>query len=573
MKTILVIEDENAIRSNIVKMLNHSGFQAVPAENGVKGVHLARSLMPDLILCDILMPEMDGYGVLSSLRQSDDTVTIPFIFLSAKADRTDHRQGMNLGADDYLTKPFSVQELLAAINARLEKQTEVAQPYISQIKQAAEALGSFAHFDPLTNLPNRIVLHHRLQAAIQASQETQQTVAVFYLSLSQLNAINDTFGHSTGDLLIQEVAERLRLHTDDSHTIARLGGLDFAIVVTNATTKNELAQQAQQFLAAIAEPYFISGNRLTVQAQIGIAYFPKHGDSVNQLLTRAAQAKNQPEATAGYYFYNLAMEAADVTRRMLKADLERGLQQMQFQLHYQPQVSLLAGRIIGVEAFVRWQHPQKGLLYPKDFVALAEETGFIQQLGVWVLQTACTQVQMWRSLSPLPLPIAVNISSYQFKKKALFESVRQVLAETKLNPRLLILELAIDELMADLDYACETLSLLQTLGVGIHIDNFGKTAFSLEALRRLPIHGIKIAQSLIMGVPHDSELTDITKAIIRIAQTFKLRVMACGVETQEQLTFLQEHGCYAMQGFLHMKPVPAPEFKQLLQVDKERHQV
>lgn len=572
MKTILVIEDENAIRSNIVKMLSHSGFQAVPAENGVKGVHLARSLMPDLILCDILMPEMDGYGVLSSLRQSDDTVTIPFIFLTAKADRLDHRQGMNLGADDYLTKPFSVQELLAAVNARLEKQTQVAEPYVNQIKQAAEALGNFAHFDPLTNLPNRILLHHRLQAAIQANQATQQTVALFYITLSQMNAINESFGHATGDLLIQEVAERLRQQTSEGNTIARLGGLDFALVITDAATKADLTERAQRLLAAIAEPYFIEGHRLTVQAQIGIAYFPKHGESVNLLLNRAAQAKNQPGTTAGYYFYNLAMEAADVTRRMLKADLERGLQQMQFQLHYQPQMSLLAGRIVGVEAFVRWQHPQKGLLYPKDFVALAEETGFIQQLGLWVLQTACTQVQMWRSLSPLPLPVAVNISSYQFKKRALFESVQQVLAETKLSPRLLILELAIDELMGDPDYAYETLTLLKTLGVSIYIDNFGKTAFSLDALHRFPIDGIKIAQSFIAGIPHEPAPTDITKAIIRIAQTFKLRVMAAGVENQEQLTFLQEHGCYGMQGFLHSKPVTATELKRLLLLEKERHQ-
>lgn len=574
MKTILVIEDENAIRMNIVKMLNHSGFQAIPAENGLKGVHLARSLMPDLILCDILMPEMDGYSVLSSLRQSDDTVSIPFIFLTAKADRTEMRQGMNLGADDYLTKPFTAKELIEAIHSRLEKQSEVSQPYLDQIKKAAEALGNLAHFDPLTNLPNRIVLHHRIQETLQESQAKQQLFAVFYVSLSQFHDVNNAFGHTIGDLLIREVAERLRQNTGGNNTIARLGGVDFALVIRDVVDKPAIAQQAQQLLDAITEPYFVQGKRLSIQAHIGITYFPKHGDTATQLLSRADQAKRTQQTLAekGFYFYNLAMEAADVTRRMLKSDLERGIQQLQFQLYYQPQISLLAGRIIGAEAFVRWQHPQKGLLTPHDFITLAEETGVIEELGQWVLHTACTQAQTWRSFSPLPLPVAINISSHQFQKKALINTIGRVLAETKLNPRLLTLEMSGDYLMEDPAYSYETLTALKAMGLNIHIDDFGTGSFHLGHLRHLPIDCLKIDQSLIAGIPDNTEHLDITKAIIRIAQTFKLRVIAEGVETDAQLGFLQEHGCYAMQGFVHSKPVTAPEFQALLLADKQRHQ-
>ncbi len=576
MKTILVIEDEPAIRTNVVRILSHLGFQPVGAEDGAKGVQMAKAYLPDLIVCDILMPGLDGYEVLAALRQNPDTASIPFIFLSAKADRSDLRQGMNLGADDYITKPFTTQELVDAIQSRLQKQTTITQPYLDQMRQAAETLSRSAFYDILTALPNRIVLHHDLQAAIQTASEAHQAIAIFDLSLEQCQATSSTLDDKEiEDSVVQAVTERLQKCVGSNATIARLSDLEFGIWMTDVTDKDIATNLAEKMVEAISVPYLVQGDRVSFLPAIGISWYPEHGNSSNQLLARATQARRwcQQQAGSGYQVYSVSIEAAQVKRRSLEADLETALRKSEFELYYQPQVSLLTGRIVGMETLLRWQHPRKGAIAPAEIIQLAEEMGLMEQLGSWIMQTACAQGQSWRSHSPLPLQVSVNISPRQFHQKSFSETVHRILQQTKLNPRLLVLELSENCLIENPETTHTILQTLHDKGVNIHLGNFGTGFSSLRLLNQLPINCLKIDRTFISTLPNSPENTEVVKAILRIAQSFKFRVIAEGVETEEQLTFLQEHGCYGMQGNFYSPPLSVADFQKLLAEDKQLHRL
>jgi len=312
-KTILVIEDERALLANLLKILNYSGFQTISAEDGLTGVLLAKSYLPDLIVCDILMPYLDGYGVLTELRQDLATMKIPFIFLSAKADRSDIRFGMNLGADDYLTKPFTSHELIEAISARLTKQATITQPYLDDMQQAVEDLGKVVYCDSLTNLPNRIPLRRWIGDALLGAQRHQHLVAVLSLNLDGLREINSTLGYATGDLLLQAVAERLTYCLSQQNTVTRLSGNEFGLLLEGMLQRQEVIELAQEILNAIAEPYFLREQIVSVQASIGIALYPEHGLDADQLLTNADTARRWCRNLGGgsYQFYNQIMDTSD----------------------------------------------------------------------------------------------------------------------------------------------------------------------------------------------------------------------------------------------------------------------
>lgn len=570
MKTILVIEDQDPIRANIAAMLNRSGFQAVEAPNGRIGLDLAKAYLPDLIVCDIMMPDLDGYGVFTELRQDADTATIPFIFLTAKADRSDVRQGMNLGADDYLTKPFTRDELIGAVTSRLQKQATITQPYIEEMKRAAENLSKIAYADPLTNLPNRIMLRHRLQEAIAQSQRKQSGVSIFHISLHRFSTINNTLGYTAGDQVLKLVAERLAhcLHSGD--TVSRLSGVEFCVMVERVTTEPEVDAIARRIMESLTRPFSLEGQMVTLQVTLGIARSPIDGTDADKLLSHADLARRWCEHNGryGYQFYNAMMEELDAERRTLESELSGALDRSEFELYYQPQVNLITGRMIGVEALLRWQHPHRGMVSPAIFVPVAEASDLIVPLGEWVLRTACAQAQSWQNSSLLPLKISVNLSARQFQQKTLVQTVADALQQANLNPRLLVLELTETSLIENVEATIATLQELKSMGVGISIDDFGTGYSSLSYLRRFPIDMLKIDRSFVSQVNENLHDAAIVKAVIALAQSLKLKAIAEGVETQEQLNFLRHHGCHAMQGFFYSPPLPAYEIETLLLEDR-----
>lgn len=570
MKTILVIEDEHSIRNNTLKILQYKGFQSIGAEDGEIGVQLAKAYLPDLIICDIMMPKLDGYGVLNTLRQDPETATIPFIFLSAKVDRSDIRQGMNLGADDYLTKPFTTTELIEAIAARLEKQAAVTRPYIDSMKRAAENLSKVAYCDPLTGLPNRILLRHRLQEALTQAKRRQSLVAVICVNLDRFRAVNATMGHATGDLLLQAVAERLRQLAQSEDTVARLNGDEFSIILTQQNSRQAVEEKVCQVLQDLTHPYHCNGTDLTIHVNVGVSLYPTDAEQPDRLLTHAETARRwgKKPGNSSYQFYGAEMDVLNAERQQLEIDLGIAYEQSEFQLYYQPQVNLITGRIIGAECLLRWQHPKRGLVGPNQFIQVAEETGLIMPIGEWILRTACTQGQIWRSANLMPLRISVNLSARQFKQQDLVETVIQILDETGFDPKFLVLELTETSIMEDVDATITTLQELKAKGIEISIDDFGTGYSSLNYLKRFPIDTLKIDQSFINQVTEDAHDAAIATAIIAMAQSLNLKVIAEGVETEAQLAFLRKHGCQAIQGYLYSPPVPAEEIQNFIREDR-----
>jgi diguanylate cyclase len=570
MTKILVVEDDATVRALLLKLLTAEGFEVASGADGREGIHLAQTQFPDLIICDVMMPECNGYEVLDALRQNPTTASIPFIFLSAKADRTDLRHGMDLGADDYLTKPFKRAELLGAIAARLAKQSSITQPYIQEMKRAAQSLGQIAYRDPLTNLPNRIFYHSQLQEATQKAQRAGQMVAILCINLSRFKRINENLGYSNGDLLLRLAAERLSETFPPPCVVARIGGDEFSVLLPEVDSPAMVERHAQVALRRLTEVYTLADHSVQIQVQVGGALYPQDCTNPDQLLTRAETAMRyaKSQSSSKYQLYNTDMEILVAERQVLEARLREALARQEFELYYQPQVNLITRRIIGAEALIRWQPADLGPVSPSKFVGIAEETGLIVPLGEWVLRTACAHAKAWQDSSQLPIRVSVNLSARQFKQQNLPSTVEAVLHETGFNPDLLILELTETSVMEDVDATVITLRTLRKMGVHISIDDFGTGYSSLNYLKRFPINTLKIDQSFIRDITTDTNDAAIAKAIIAMAQSLQLKVVAEGVEHEDQFVFLKQIGCHAMQGFLFSPPLQNSAFEQLLNQDK-----
>ena len=570
MKTILVIEDDELIRNNLLEILELEGFRAIEAENGQVGIQKARTYLPDLVLCDICMPELDGYGVLESLRSTAQTSTIPIVFLTAKSEQRDMRHGMNLGADDYLIKPCSVSELMGAISSRLKKQAAFTQRYAQQQQQATAAFRRSAMLDPLTNLPTRSLLYQHLHSLLTSQTETQpSSLAVLCLNLQRFHAINSSFGYTTGDIVLQMVANRLSEAVRSNGFLARLNGDQFGVVLSNAPEFG-LEAYAQGLLDRVTMPCLVDGHEIRFHASIGITWTDQLKGTAQDLLTQAETARHwcqQPGVTA-YRRYDAELDALEMERRLIEMDLTKAIDRAEFQVYYQPQVDLQTGQIVGMESLVRWHHPIRGMVSPRMFIPVAEELGLIVPLGEWVLRTACQHAKRWQSLYLEPLRVSVNLSMRQFQQRNLPERVEAILRETGLSPRLLILELTESCLMQDVQETIRTLKALKNLGIEISIDDFGTGYSSLNYLNQLPIDALKIDRTFVKQIHISEGAIAISSAIINMAKGLKLHIVAEGIETQNQLKFFRDRGCDAIQGFLYSPPIPADEMQSLLITDR-----
>lgn len=566
MNKILVIEDERAIRLNLLKLLSVEGFQSIGAENGNRGVELAKLEHPDLIICDILMPELDGYGVLKALQQDPFTATIPFIFLSAKADRADWRQGMKLGADDYLTKPFTRADLLEAIASRLQKQEFLKGRHNLELQQAQAQLNHLLRYNHLTNLPNHLLLQERLSQHLAQKNTRSRKIPILSIGLEQLNRINDTLGPKSGDLLLQAVAERLQKRVGEQDTVAHLGAAQFAILLTQTNHRSEVVQIVEDLLEVFSSPFLVGTHDIFLTAKIGIAFFGRDGRDLDTLIKHASTAREDAKKPGNqpYQFYIASIGSKSQEALLLELELHQALERQEFQVYYQPKVNLQTGEIKGAEALVRWIHPVRGAISPAEFIPLAEKTGFIIPLGEWILRTACTQTLAWQTAGFSPIRIAVNISGHQLNQPNLSRKVINILQETGLDPIYLELELTESALMQNPEAAIATLTELKSLGIQISIDDFGTGYSSLSYLRQFPFDILKIDRSFICQLTSDDKNAAITTAILQMARSLNLKVVAEGVETQSQLAFLQQHQCDEIQGYWFSPPLSAELFEKLL---------
>lgn len=437
---------------------------------------------------------------------------------------------------------------------------------ISEVKRAERSVQRLAYYDALTGLPNRLLLKDRLgQNLVQANREGR-LVGVIFLDLDRFKLINDSLGHAAGDLLLRAVSERLKGCVRKSDTVARLGGDEFLIILPSIGHAEDATAIAQKIIRALEDPFHLTKQEVFTTTSIGIALYPADGYDVESLIRSADlamyQAKEKGRNT--YQFFSLEMNRKAQDQLALETDLRRGLEQDQFILHFQPQIDVVTGRITGMEALLRWQHPEWGLISPGKFLPAAEEAGLIIAIGEWVLQAACARNRAWQEVGYPPLRMAVNMSIRQLKHYDLGRTVADILSKTGLSPQWLELELTEKMLMENAGSLSTTFHDLKTLGVGIAVDDFGAGCSSLGYLNAFPIDRLKIAPAFVGSIGRDAKKSAIVRAVIALARTLDLRVIAEGVEKKEQLAFLKKFGCDEAQGFFFGEPLPTEEAEKLL---------
>lgn len=444
------------------------------------------------------------------------------------------------------------------------------------VTAAREITAQMAHqatHDALTGLPNRLLAWDRLEQAIWAAQRNGACVGILFLDLDRFKNINDSLGHDAGDKILKQVSARLQSMTRAIDTVCRQGGDEFIIIMPSASHKAHFANLAEKILSAVSAPYFVKHQELSVTFSIGISVYPHDGSDASTLIRNADAAMYHAKEAGrdNFQFYAAEMNSKAAERLSLEVQLRHAVARKEFVVHYQPKIDVVQRKLIGAEALIRWNHPQSGLLNPARFIGIAEDSGLIVPIGQWIKEEVCRQNQAWARLGLACVPISVNLSAIQFRNKSLVESLRIMLEETGMSPELLELELTESFIMHGTDTVIETLYNLKDLGLSLSIDDFGTGYSSLSYLKRFPIDTLKIDQAFVRDIPHNENDTSIVKAIISMAHSLKLKVIAEGVETQEQFAFLEANHCDQIQGYYFSQPVPAGDFEQMLRTQPTLH--
>jgi diguanylate cyclase (GGDEF)-like protein/PAS domain S-box-containing protein len=437
---------------------------------------------------------------------------------------------------------------------------------LSQNKQTQEKLNHLAYHDALTDLPNQVLFKDRLKQAIAYSRRTDQMHAVLLLNLDRFKTINDSLGYTAGDRVLQSVAQRLTSCVRESDTVARFGSDEFAILLTQISRPQDAANAARAIKEVLDQAFLHDDQELFVSTSIGISLYPHDDRDTAGLLKSASAALDRAKEQGGnnYQFYTAGGTTRALKQLVLESNLRGALEREEFVVHYQPQVRIPDFHLVGMEALVRWRHPSLGMLYPSEFVPLAEDSGLIIALGDWVMRAACAQSMEWQNKGLAPMLLSVNFSARQFQQPSFISSVAEILKETNLDPRWLELELTESSIMKEPEQAIEKLHELKLMGIKVAIDDFGTGYSSLNYLKRFPIDTLKIDKTFVSDVCKDPHDTAIVRAIINLGHALDLTVIAEGVETQEQLQYLSSLGCDVVQGFLFSKSLSAAAFEELL---------
>ncbi|MSM39478.1 MAG: EAL domain-containing protein [Geobacter sp.] len=437
---------------------------------------------------------------------------------------------------------------------------------ITDRKRAELEIQQLAYYDTLTGLPNRVLLKDRLHQLLAQAARDHRMVAVMFLDLDRFKGINDTLGHAVGDALLSEVAQRIVGCVRKTDTVSRIGGDEFVVLLSSVVHEEDAVLVAKKILEAMTAHFVIPPHEIYCSTSIGIAFYPMDGENSETLLKHAdtAMYQSKEEGRSTYRFFSREMNTKSVERLLLETSLRKALERGEFYLCYHPLLDLRSGNVISCEALIRWRHPDLGLIGPDRFIPLAEETGLIIPIGEWVLREACRQFSRWREEGFILQRIAVNISACQFRQENLLETISRVLRETGTDPSSLELELTETTIMHNPEKAKLVLNELRSLGVHLSIDDFGTGYSSLSYLKLFPIDRLKIAHTFVRDITTDSDDAAIAEAIIVMARTLNMRVVAEGVERQDQLDFLNSHNCDEMQGYYFCRPLPAEEFGQLL---------
>jgi diguanylate cyclase (GGDEF)-like protein len=558
---ILLVEDDAADAASLRRLLRASRevrFEVSEARSVEDALRRLRDDRFHAVLLDLSLEEGQGLEALARARIA--AATVPIIAMASQADEDLAVRALRFGAQDYLVKGVSDAQLVV----RTVRHAVERHRILTDLASARQREHYLAMHDSLTGLSNRSSFLDHLRRTLGYSARHQKRAAVLFLDLDRFKSINDTLGHPVGDDLLKVVAERLARSLRQTDLVARLGGDEFLIALPDLEREHDAARVACKLVNVLSRPAQLGDREYRISASVGIALFPRDGADADVLIRNADTAMYHAKAEhgRGYSYYSDGMNEIVAERLDLEHGLREAIERERFVLHYQAQIDVATGELVGAEALLRWRDPARGLIPPAVFVPMAEETGMVAAIGKWVLMRACVDAAAWRTRHPLR--VAVNVSSKQLVDPEFADSVARALRESGLPPERLQIEITESSVLEQRGPTLATLQALRRLGCGVVIDDFGTGYAALTALKWLPADGLKIDRSFVANLTTDPTDATIATGLIHIARGLRLEVMAEGIETQEQLAFLREHGCRYMQGYLFAKPVAREEFQAFL---------
>jgi diguanylate cyclase (GGDEF)-like protein len=572
--TVLVCDDDPTYLLLMEETLSSDNHKILTAANGVDALKLYIKHEPNIVLLDVHMPMLSGFEVCAEIRKHPKGKDTPILMVTGADDILSIESAYKHGATDFLPKPLRWPMVAHRVRYML-KGSET----FNRLKQSEEKMRRLAYIDSLTGLPNRQSLDESLEEAIWFAAKQQQSLSIMYIDLDNFKRINDTLGHDFGDKLLKKIGQKIchcvkekscvpeALSDIADIEVFRLGGDEFMILLNNTQHDDDVKVIAQSLVNCISELVSIDDYEVALTPSIGIAMYPRDGANVTELKKHADVAMYYAKSMGrrGYRFYAESLNENAMKFLQIEGCLRNALNNDEFILHYQPQVCLKDNKIISVEALLRWKSPELGYVTPSDFIPVAEESGIINELGEWVMRTACFQAKAWLDAGMRDFRVSVNLSSIQFKRASLLSMIKRALDDSGLPASLLEVELTESAVMNDVDQNITRLNQIRDMGVAISIDDFGTGYSSLSYLKKFPINTLKIDRSFIVTIDSDPDDAAIVEAIIALATTLKLTVIAEGVETYGQLKTLSRFHCDIIQGFYFSKAVTADEITVLMQ--------
>ncbi|HEX2725465.1 MAG TPA: EAL domain-containing protein [Beijerinckiaceae bacterium] len=593
---LLIVDDIADNRAVLARRFERRGFEIAEADGGNRALELVAQQSFDLVLLDVMMPDIDGMEVLRRLREQHSPVSLPIIMVTAKSQSEDVVKALELGANDYVTKPVDFAVALARANTqigrkRAEEEVRLANDALRMMneqleqrvaerteslasandrlrleiehrRQSEEKVHYLAHHDALTGLGNRVLLRQQLEEALVRTRRNGGAVAMICLDLDGFKGVNDALGHSVGDALLKSVAARLQENVRDTDKVARLGGDEFAVLQSGDSQPRSADALSGRLVAVMSEPFFIEGHQINISLSAGIAVSSGNDVDPEELLKNADLAlyRAKADGRGTYRFFEPEMDALAQARRSMEVELRGALTRREFELHYQPLINLRTRKIAGFEALLRWSNATRGFISPGQFIPLAEELGLIAPIGEWAIRQACEHAAGW----PGDTKVAVNLSPVQFRSTSLVPAVVQALSASGLAPGRLELEITESVLLDDSDRNLAILRQIRELGVRIAMDDFGTGYSSLSYLRRFHFEKVKIDRSFISDVAKNAESRAIVRAITGMCSNLGMATTAEGVETAEQLGCVTSEGCTEAQGYYFSPAKPVAEVGALL---------
>ncbi len=569
-QNILVIDDTYSSLLIVESMLEPTGARVFLASSAEEARKVLKRHDLAMIFLDIIMPDISGYDLAEEIHDRQRTRYVPIILMTAQnIDNEDLLKGYKYGVVDILSKPLMPEIVLHKANVflQIDKQSSIIKKQQKDLKSAFKRLQDFARHDQLTGLFNREQITSTLARLIGRGKALKLNLAVLFLDLDHFKVINDSYGHAAGDLLLRCIAKRLKDRIREGDYVARLGGDEFCIVLNNLESPNTASQISLRILEDLSKPHNINSHEIVTSSSIGIAIYDGSQKTASELLKNADAAMYlaKSKGRSQYAYFSEELERDAIMRIELGAKLKNAIINNQLETYFQPQYCATTGKIVGLEALMRWQLDGK-YVSPVLFISIAEERGLINELGFWILNDACHKLKDWqdRKILPASVTVSVNISSRQLQFDGFLESLRSVVEDCRIAPECLELELTESAVMSDPEYCVEIFKQVHQMGCGISVDDFGTGYSSLSYLSSLPLDSLKIDRSFVNDIVADGANQTIVKAIIALSHNLGLKVVAEGVETEEQLEFLKDNQCDVMQGYLLSRPLPANKLESLL---------